>query len=584
MTINRLSVGILTIAVLFTISAFSIQDAHATDRTISGPSSCADIGGSWSDPFCSVTSLTINSGDTLTVGPSPVRFKDIILYNTGTLTINSGGTLTSFAGNFDNGPSTIVNAGGTINNHGTLNNNGGGLTNAPGTINNDGTINNYNSGYFLSYAVGTINNNVGGTIDNSATINMDVGGALNNFGSIINSGDIGIQCGATYSGNPSAPNGVIFVCIDNDFDGIVNELDTMPDTASNSFADDDPAPITSGDITDRGDQDILITEEPDDDGVRIRAETEGGPTPATINVCNNSMTLSLGSEGETIVTCASVDIQVVSGPIDISFTDGTTTGTSTLNTGDSLVFDPASFSVTNNGDTSIIIIVNDIPFEIPPGATFPHLDDDNDGIANFLDTSPLVFSNSFADDDPEPITSGDIITRGDEIVTITDETDPQGVRIRANLVSGGTGAPTPARINVCNNAASFLFFPTSDFIVTCDSVDIQVISGPIDITFTDGTTTGSSTLNTGDSIVFDPTSFSVTNNGDTPVIIIINGDQIRIPPGETFSSGPPSQAVGGTLIPIDKTSLLLAGAQSFSWMIPVVLSIVGIGLVLVKRK
>ena len=47
---------------------------------------------------------------------------------------------------------------------------------------------------------------------------------------------------------------------------------------------------------------------------------------------------------------------------------------------------------------------------------------------------------------------------------------------------------------------------------------------------------------------------------------------------------PTQTAVGGELLPIETTSLLLAGAQTFSWMIPVVLSVLGIGLVLVKRK
>jgi len=42
--------------------------------------------------------------------------------------------------------------------------------------------------------------------------------------------------------------------------------------------------------------------------------------------------------------------------------------------------------------------------------------------------------------------------------------------------------------------------------------------------------------------------------------------------------------VGGELIPIETTSLILAGAQSFSWMIPVVLSVLGIGLFVVSRK
>ncbi len=42
--------------------------------------------------------------------------------------------------------------------------------------------------------------------------------------------------------------------------------------------------------------------------------------------------------------------------------------------------------------------------------------------------------------------------------------------------------------------------------------------------------------------------------------------------------------VGGEFLPIDNTALLLAGAQSFSWMIPVVLSVLGIGLFVVSRK
>ncbi len=42
--------------------------------------------------------------------------------------------------------------------------------------------------------------------------------------------------------------------------------------------------------------------------------------------------------------------------------------------------------------------------------------------------------------------------------------------------------------------------------------------------------------------------------------------------------------VGGEIIPIESTSLILAGAQTFSWMIPVVLSVLGIGMFIVSRK
>jgi len=45
-----------------------------------------------------------------------------------------------------------------------------------------------------------------------------------------------------------------------------------------------------------------------------------------------------------------------------------------------------------------------------------------------------------------------------------------------------------------------------------------------------------------------------------------------------------STVVGGEIIPLESTSLILAGAQTFSWMIPVVLSVLGIGLFVVSRK
>lgn len=46
----------------------------------------------------------------------------------------------------------------------------------------------------------------------------------------------------------------------------------------------------------------------------------------------------------------------------------------------------------------------------------------------------------------------------------------------------------------------------------------------------------------------------------------------------------PTQVIGGKIIPIESVSLILAGAQSFSWMFPLVLSIIGIGLILVRKK
>jgi len=67
------------------------------------------------------------------------------------------------------------------------------------------------------------------------------------------------------------------------------------------------------------------------------------------------------------------------------------------------------------------------------------------------------------------------------------------------------------------------------------------------------------------------------------------GTLINVNQGVNFVENPisiiPSICiVGGEFLPIDSTALLLAGAQSFSWMIPLVLSVLGIGLFVVSRK
>jgi len=57
------------------------------------------------------------------------------------------------------------------------------------------------------------------------------------------------------------------------------------------------------------------------------------------------------------------------------------------------------------------------------------------------------------------------------------------------------------------------------------------------------------------------------------------------PPGDFCDVGTlDGVLVGGKLLQTDNTSLLLAGAQTFSWMIPLVLSVLGIGLFVVSRK
>ena len=73
----------------------------------------------------------------------------------------------------------------------------------------------------------------------------------------------------------------------------------------------------------------------------------------------------------------------------------------------------------------------------------------------------------------------------------------------------------------------------------------------------------------------------VMNADGTSQINLSNSDRADYAPNWQLI---PQNFVGGEFIPIETTSLIVAGAQSFSWMIPVVLSGIGIGLFAVSRK
>jgi len=63
------------------------------------------------------------------------------------------------------------------------------------------------------------------------------------------------------------------------------------------------------------------------------------------------------------------------------------------------------------------------------------------------------------------------------------------------------------------------------------------------------------------------------------------GELNNNPPRIELTVAPPPQPIGGTLVPIDTTALLLASVQSISmWMIPVVAAGIAIGVFVIKRR
>ncbi len=145
-------------------------------------------------------------------------------------------------------------------------------------------------------------------------------------------------------------------------------------------------------------------------------------------------------------------------------------------------------------------------------------DDDNDGISDAIDLQPTVASLAFSDG-----TSSGTITSGAQYLRIS---DAPGSKIK--VVSSG-----PATISACG--ISNLTFTAGEVDFICGSITLQVISGSVDVTFTDvNNISGTTTLNAGDDITFNGTLFEFTNNGTTDVTVVVNGNSITIVAGETI--------------------------------------------------
>jgi hypothetical protein len=154
---------------------------------------------------------------------------------------------------------------------------------------------------------------------------------------------------------------------DEDADGISDDLDETPTEYSNGFSDG----ATSGTILDRGDQVLCITDAANPtDGVIIAAS--GGQTPADVSVCGGATKYSLGDGDEIVVTCGSVVSHVLSGTVVVimNATDGQF-ATTTLKSGNGLVFDPATFTITapEGNQEAVVVSVGAMEHVLEPATS-----------------------------------------------------------------------------------------------------------------------------------------------------------------------------------------------------------------------
>ena len=156
--------------------------------------------------------------------------------------------------------------------------------------------------------------------------------------------------------NVDAPNP------DFDGDGILNGVDTEPNTPSAAFDDMDG---TSGSIVNRNGLNPTVADatEPDD-GVSVT--TEAGTGSVELSVCGG-FTVNVAADSEVVITCGSVKVEVVSGSAEIDLGGGSTA--SVPEGGIVQVSDngSAGSTVENLGDTVVTVTTPDGETTIGPG-------------------------------------------------------------------------------------------------------------------------------------------------------------------------------------------------------------------------
>jgi len=174
----------------------------------------------------------------------------------------------------------------------------------------------------------------------------------------------------------------------------------------------------------------------------------------------------------------------------------------------------------------------------------PTSDLDRDGIQNEIDTQQHVFSNDFTDEPLGGTTTGTVLSPGDQIITILEEPNPDGVRI----ITDAAGGSTPAQIRVCGGAAEAFFPAASEVRGICSSVILDVISGIIQTTLiADDGSTAEATLDSGDSFSFDNESFTMESTAGTAEVVVIADDgttaEITLTEGNAITVDPETSII-----------------------------------------
>ncbi len=168
------------------------------------------------------------------------------------------------------------------------------------------------------------------------------------------------------------------------------------------------------------------------------------------------------------------------------------------------------------------------------------IDYDGDGLSDAVDGDVTGYSNSF-NDHSDPATYGEILSRGDQVLTIVDDFDPlAGVRIKVDA----SGGAVQAEVTACSEAGNIFLSPGDEVVVTCGSIGADIVSGPVNVELNAlSGDVAAAVLETGDKIIFYPDTLTLINNGTRTVVLTFRGRQIAVAAGttEVLNHAPQSQ-------------------------------------------
>jgi len=171
--------------------------------------------------------------------------------------------------------------------------------------------------------------------------------------------------------------------------------------------------------------------------------------------------------------------------------------------------------------------IDDLVIQLP--------DVDGDRIEDAIDTDPLSFSDDFSDAAAEATgtTTGRVLTRGDQILSIT-ERPGSGIIIRTDP----SGGMEPASVRVCNGRGVYEFGAGENQVFSsCSSVITEVVKGEVDLKlFSDEGVLATTTLTEPNKLTFDPESFTFTapaSNTET-ILVFVRGVPFQVVPGEAL--------------------------------------------------